>query len=421
MTAQIEVQGLYKLFGPKPAQAMELLKTAGIGKGELLEKHGHTVGLSDVSFSVESGEVFVVMGLSGSGKSTLVRCLNRLIEPTAGAVHVDGEELGAMDAAGLRAVRQRKFGMVFQRFALLPHRTIIDNVAFGLELQKMPRAERLERAREVIELVGLQGYENSYPDELSGGMQQRVGLARALAVDPDILLMDEPFSALDPLIRRDMQNELLRLQDQMQKTIVFITHDLDEAIKLGDRIAVMKDGEIRQIGTAEEILREPADDYVAEFVQDIDPAQVLTAEQIMFEPNAIVHSSAGPRTAVRAMRKNGLSSVFVLKEKRELAGLVTVDEAVHAAANGDNLAKILRDDFPQVAPETPLEELIPIAAKTQFPIAVVDDRHHLLGIIVRVTVLSSLMRERSRHLENGALGNGALGAESLAALSGRVH
>ncbi len=392
IVAKVKVEGLSKLFGPNPKQALKRMQREGISKEEMLNSHGHTVGLHDVSFEVESGELFVVMGLSGSGKSTLVRCLNRLIAPTAGTITLDGQEITSLQGDELRELRRHKVAMVFQRFALLPHRTILENVAFGLELQNVSAAERRAKAQEMIETVGLAGYEESLPDELSGGMQQRVGLARALSIDPDILLMDEPFGALDPLIRRDMQNELIRLQQQMQKTIIFITHDLDEAIKLGDRIAVMKDGEVRQIGTAEEILRRPADDYVREFVLDIDPAKVLTAEQIMFVSDTVAHLSQGPRTALRIMRRNGLSSVFVLGPKGVLAGIVTVDDAVKGMEENADLASLLRDDFPKVTPDTPVEKLIPIAAQARYPIAVVDDSGRLQGLIVRVTVLSSLTR-----------------------------
>lgn len=413
MGAKVRVESVYKLFGPNPKGALERLRREGLSKDELLRRHRHTVGLRDVSFTVNEGEVFVVMGLSGSGKSTLVRCINRLIDPTAGLIEVDGEDLTAMGPAQLREVRRKKMAMVFQSFALLPHRTVLDNVAFGLELQGVDPARRRERAREVIAAVGLEGWEDSLPEQLSGGMQQRVGLARALAIDPDILLMDEPFSALDPLIRRDMQNELLRLQSELKKTIIFITHDLDEAIRLGDRIAVMKDGEIRQLGTAEEILRRPADDYVAEFVQDIDPARVLTAQQIMFQPDTVVALQSGPRTAVRVMRRHGLSSVFVMEDHNRVAGIVTVDDAVEAAEKDLPLTALLRQDFPRVAPDTPLKELIPIAAQARFPIAVVEgDR--LLGIIVRVTVLSSLMREPAGN-PNGAAPEGLNGAAAEAA------
>lgn len=356
--------------------------------------------------------MFVVMGLSGSGKSTLVRCLNRLINPTAGSIRIDGEDITSLPDDKLREIRRHKVAMVFQRFALLPHRTVLDNVAFGLELQGVSSDDRHDRSREIIEMVGLKGWEDSLPEKLSGGMQQRVGLARALSIDPDILLMDEPFSALDPLIRRDMQNELVRIQDQMQKTIIFITHDLDEAIKIGDRIAVMKDGQVRQVGTPEEILRRPADDYVTEFVLDIDPAKVLTAEQIMFVPDTVVQMHAGPRTAVRVMRRHGLSSVFVVDKQKRARGLVTVDDAVQAIETDSGLDQILRDDFPKVRPTTPVEDLIPIAAQAQFPIAVVDDVGRLLGIIVRVTVLSSLTRLGQRE-DDGANSHDAVSHDAV--------
>lgn len=271
---------LWKVFGPKPDRALELA-AEGQDRRAILDETGCTVGVRDVSFSVQEGETFVVMGLSGSGKSTLIRCLARLTEPTAGQVLLDGEDFTAMSDAQLREVRRQKLSMVFQHFGLLPHRRVIDNVAYGLEIQHMPKVERHERAREVIEMVGLAGYESHFPQELSGGMQQRVGLARALAVDPEVLFFDEPFSALDPLIRRDMQEELIRLQQEMNRSLVFITHDFAEAIKLGDRIAIMKDGAFDQIGTAAELIKNPATEYVREFTRDIPKAKVLTAKDVM--------------------------------------------------------------------------------------------------------------------------------------------
>ena len=290
------VQDVWKVFGPKPERAMELADS-GASKAEVLEQTGCTVAVRDVSFAVNLGETFVVMGLSGSGKSTLVRCVAALIDVTRGAVTLDGDELTTMNEEALRNVRREKLSMVFQHFGLLPHRRVIDNVAYGLEVQKVPRAERQARALEVLDVVGLGGWGSHYPQQLSGGMQQRVGLARALAVDPEILFFDEPFSALDPLIRREMQDELLRLQSEMHSTIVFITHDFAEAIKLGDRIAIMKDGQLDQIGTAAELITNPATDYVREFTTDIPKAKVLTAGDVMHpadgqSPRGVVEMSA---------------------------------------------------------------------------------------------------------------------------------
>ena len=297
--AKIEVEGLYKIFGPHPKKAMHLL-SQGKTKDEIMADIRHGVGVDNASFKVEEGEIVVVMGLSGSGKSTLVRCLNRLIMPTAGKILIDGSDVLTMGDDELRQLRQRKMGMVFQNFALFPHRTVRENAALGLEIQGMEREERLKLADEALAMVGLEGWGDSYPRQLSGGMQQRVGLARALALSPDILLMDEAFSALDPLIRRDMQDELINLQEKMHKTIVFISHDLDEALKLGDRIILMKDGAIVQIGTPEQILTSPATEYVARFVEDVDITKVLTAETVMKRSEAVAYlRTDGPRACLR--------------------------------------------------------------------------------------------------------------------------
>src|ERR1700754_119183 len=284
MTSTIAVANLWKVFGPRPERVVGS-PLADLPRADLLSRTGYTAAVREVSFDVAPGEVFVVMGLSGSGKSTLVRCLTRLIEPTAGEVVFEGENIRTVDQKRLRALRRRKFAMVFQHFGLLPHRRVIDNVGFGLEIRGMSRAERRRRAGEVVELVGLAGYENSFPDQLSGGMQQRVGLARALAVDPQVLMFDEPFSALDPLIRRDMQNEVIRLHHELAKTMVFITHDLAEALKLGDRILIMRDGAVVQLGTPDEVVGAPADDYVRDFTSDVPKSHVLTLKWVMREPN----------------------------------------------------------------------------------------------------------------------------------------
>jgi glycine betaine/proline transport system ATP-binding protein len=276
----LEVKGLWKVFGPAENKIIGT-PDADLPRDELRKKTGSTIGLRDVSFQVWPGEVFVVMGLSGSGKSTLVRCITRLIEPTAGETLLDGDDICKASREKLRELRRRRFSMVFQHFGLLPHRKVIDNVAYGLEVRGESRDQRHERARQMIDLVGLQGHAESYPDQLSGGMQQRVGLARALAVDPEVMFFDEPFSALDPLIRRDMQNEVLRLHHEVGKTMVFITHDLAEALKLGDHIVIMRDGKVVQTGRPEEVVGAPADDYVADFVSDVPKSHVLTLRWIM--------------------------------------------------------------------------------------------------------------------------------------------
>ena len=333
MTNNIEdkiiVKNLVKIFGPRPRMAMRRLKE-GWSKEEILKRTGHTVGVNNVSFEVKEGEFFVIMGLSGSGKSTLIRCLNLLNKPTSGEIIVDGENIIDYDKESLRKFRQEKIAMVFQHFGLFPHRTIIDNVEYGLEVRGVEKEKRREIAMEALENVGLKGWEDKKPDELSGGMQQRVGLARALANDPDILLMDEPFSALDPLIRREMQLELLDMQAKLKKTIIFITHDVNEAFKLGDRVAVMRDGRIVQIGTSEDILENPSNEYIEDFVRDIDRSKVLQAKNIMKKPNALVSLKDGIKGAIKEMQDNSISSVFVVNKERQLEGIVTIDDCIEA-------------------------------------------------------------------------------------------
>lgn len=388
---KIQVQGLYKIFGPHPQQALEMLEQ-GKDKDEIMSATGHGVAVNNASFEVYAGETVVIMGLSGSGKSTLVRCLNRLITPSAGAVLVDGEDVASMDDAALRHLRQHKMGMVFQNFALFPHRTVLENAAMGLEIQGVPKSTRLQKAEEALALVGLDAWGSSFPRQLSGGMQQRVGLARALALSPDILLMDEAFSALDPLIRRDMQDELINLQGQMRKTIVFISHDLDEALKLGNRIVLMKDGEIVQVDTPERILTAPANEYVARFVQNVDITKVLTAESVMkpSETVAYLHSD-GPRAALRKMRKHNIAHLFVLNREHRLVGIVSADSAAHLAAQGQEyLTAAVRDDIKIVSPSTPAQELFSIMADLPYPLAVTDADQHLKGVVVRGSLVSAL-------------------------------
>lgn len=375
----------------------------GEGKEKIFADTGMTVGVNNASFEVKEGEFFVIMGLSGSGKSTLIRLVNRLIEPTAGEVLIDGEDIAKMDRNQLMHTRREKLGMVFQNFALFPNRTILRNVEYGLEIQGIPKEEREKKARESIEVVGLKGYENSKPSELSGGMQQRVGLARALATGSDILLMDEAFSALDPLIRKEMQDELVQLQNKLKKTILFITHDLDEALKVGDRIAIMKDGVIVQIGTPEEILTDPADDYVSSFVQDVDRSKVLLASHVLKQPDVVSFWRDGPRVAVRTMEEHGISSIFVVDKDRQLKGLLTIDAALEAIKQNKWGEEMLTLDYHVADPDTPLSELIVPSAETKFPIAVVSDGK-FKGIVSRVSILTGLALGKDQDLNEEVIG-----------------
>ncbi|MBU5594002.1 glycine betaine/L-proline ABC transporter ATP-binding protein [Amphibacillus sp. MSJ-3] len=388
----IEVKNLSKIFGKNIKQSLQLLDE-GKKKAEVLKQTGDTVGVNRASFEVQDGEIFVIMGLSGSGKSTLIRLINRLIEPTEGSVTIDGENLATMNKENLRRVRREKLSMVFQKFGLFPFRTILENTEYGLEIQGIDKGERTEKAKKALDLVGLADYADQYPDQLSGGMQQRVGLARALANDPEVLLMDEAFSALDPLIRKDMQDELIDLQQKMKKTIIFITHDLDEALRLGDRIALMRDGSIVQVGTPEEILVHPANDYVERFVQDVDRSKVLVAENIMRRPETINIDKHGPRVALERMREEGLSGIYITDSKRNLKGYITADEA-SAALNKNirDLNKVLNTDVPTVARDKPMQEIFDMIHDSPIPIAVVDDEK-LVGIIIRGSVLAALARE----------------------------
>lgn len=393
--AWIEIRGLFKIFGPHPKEVMALLEQ-GHAKEEVLSQSGHTVALQDINLDIEKGETFVVMGLSGSGKSTLVRCLNRLIEPTYGQITVDGDDVLKFSDEQLRQFRRSKMTMVFQRFGLMPHHNVLENVAFGLEIRGVGKEEREEKARHWIEIVGLKGWEESRIGELSGGMQQRVGLARALCNDPEILLMDEPFSALDPLIRREMQLELIDLQGRLNKTIIFITHDLDEALRLGDRIAILKDGQLIQVGTPEEILENPADDYVRDFTRDVNRSRVLTAASAMIEPYSVVKGRSGPRVALEMMRKDNHSSIFVTDYQNRLQGLVTVDDVVEATHNG--VKQLIEVELKQVhtcSPDSTLDELIPLLAGMKWPVAVVDSNNSLLGIVPRVAILTALSSQEA--------------------------
>ena len=386
--AAVEARNLYKVFGRKPGDVVRRLKS-GATRDDVTASG--TAAVIDASFTVKAGEIFVVMGLSGSGKSTLIRLLNGLLEPTAGDVAVMGTTITGLPSKKLRDVRQKHISMVFQHFALLPHRTVLDNLAYGLEVQGVPIAERRAKAETVLELVGLSGWGDKLPGELSGGMQQRVGLGRALAADTDVLLMDEAFSALDPLIRREMQEQLLELQSQLGKTIVFITHDLNEAMFLGDRIAVMRDGRVVQIGTPEEILTDPANDYVESFVQDVDRARVLTAASVMEPVRALVTVAAGPRAAVRTMRDLQTSAAFVVGHGRRLLGAVRDRDVMRQVRDGQSdLSSVIDDGIASVSRDEVLSELVELSVGSDLPLAVVDDNHRLLGVIPRVTLLAAL-------------------------------
>lgn len=410
MKEKIIVKNLTKVFGRHPLKALEAL-AKGKSKSAILSELKHVVGVQDVSFTIYEREVFVLMGLSGSGKSTLERLLNRLHEPTSGEIIIDGTDITKLSRRELREFRQKHFcGMVFQNFAILPHRTVIENVEFGLELQGVDKTVRREKAMKVIKQVGLSGNEDSYPDELSGGMQQRVGLARGLSVDAGIMLMDEAFSALDPLIRRQMQDELLELQNKMQKTIVFVTHDLDEAFRLGDRIAIMKDGRIEQIGTAEEIISRPASDYVRAFVEDMNRAAVLTAGAIMEPVKEKAFPGDGPRTVLRKIRKNNLTGILVTDTKRNLKGYIRARELAEHINKYKDQDRVPYDQNLIKQPTTvhkdlPLSEVITVYNDHTFgPVAVIDDDNRLEGVIVKGAIISALAGEDSPELtESGKI------------------
>jgi glycine betaine/proline transport system ATP-binding protein len=387
---KIRVENVYKIFGDSPDRALRMLEE-GKTKDEILEETGNVIGVNNASFEVQEGEIFVVMGLSGSGKSTMVRLLNRLIDPTFGTVEVEGENITELSDEQLRRLRARKMSMVFQRFALFPHRTVLENAAFGLEVQQISPSERDQRAKDALARVGLAGWESSYPGQLSGGMQQRVGLARALATDSDIMLMDEAFSALDPLIRREMQDQLLELQSELKKTIVFITHDLNEAMKLGDHIAVMRDGAIVQLGTAEDILSNPANDYVASFVQDVDRTRVIVASSVMRPPRDTIHPNDGPSVAMHKMRELQVSEMYVVASDRTVVGMVRDSDLAELSRRQErSIDSIIIKDFPRTTPDTPIADLYLLSAEHTIPLAVCDERDRLLGIVPRVSLLTAI-------------------------------
>lgn len=381
----LSVKGLWKVFG-RDSKRILSSKYANMSKDEIQKKTGCIVGLRNVELSVKKGEFYIIMGLSGSGKSTLIRNLIRLVDPSAGKVIVKGKDITKLSENDLLDFRKETFGMVFQHYGLLPHLTVLDNAAFGLKVRGLPKEEQVSIAMEALETVGLKGWEEYYPGNLSGGMQQRVGLARALANDPDILLMDEPFSGLDPLIRRQMQDEFVELQDKLQKTIVFVTHDLSEALKLGDRIAIMHDGEVAQVGTPEEIVTNPADDYVREFVQDASPAKVVTAGSIMVEPEFLLYSWEGPKTAMTILKKEKRPGAFVVDKEHRLLGVANRDRLEKFQASSDysdkaKLGKPVVREIPSVTEDTVLEELFSIVTANKYPVPVVSESGRLLGVV----------------------------------------
>jgi glycine betaine/proline transport system ATP-binding protein len=393
---KIIVKDLYKIFGPNPKKAIPLLKN-GQDKAEIFEKTGMTVGVNDASFTINSGEIFVVMGLSGSGKSTIVRMLNRLIEPTAGTVIVDNKDVTKMGPDELVSFRLHNMSMVFQSFALMPHLTVVENAAFGLELAGIEKTKRRERAIQALDQVGLSSWEDSYPDQLSGGMQQRVGLARGLAVDPDILLMDEAFSALDPLIRTEMQDELLKLQEQHQRTIVFISHDLDEALRIGDRIAIMEGGNVIQVGTPEEILQNPANDYVKAFFRGVDPTNVISAGDIARDsyPTIIKTKVGSLRAAHELLSGSDRDYGIVLDTKRRFLGIVSSDslrDAIEEGASDNPIDKGYVADTKPVKEADSMQDILPEVASKSWPIPVVDDDNVYKGIVSKNRFLKTLHR-----------------------------
>ncbi|GGH61947.1 glycine betaine/L-proline ABC transporter ATP-binding protein [Comamonas phosphati] len=397
MAKQIVIDHVFKVFGDDPKTALDLVRQ-GVSKQGILARTGQSIGVFDANLTIEAGEVFVVMGLSGSGKSTLVRMLNRLIEPTSGRILVDGQDINQLSDRDLRALRRKDISMVFQSFALMPHLTVLDNTAFGLELAGVDRATRQKQAQEALEQVGLGAWGASYPDELSGGMQQRVGLARALAADPSILLMDEAFSALDPIIRTEMQSELLRLQQIKRRTIVFISHDLDEAMRIGDHIAIMKDGQVVQVGTPDEILRSPADDYVRQFVRGVDTAAVFKACDIARQALTVIseHSDRGCRAALRLLEDSDRDHAYVLNARKRFLGVVS-SQSLRDALRGHHgplgLQKAFIPDVQSIASDTPVADLFGAVAALPCPLPVVDTDGKYLGVVSRTTMLKFLDRD----------------------------
>ncbi len=385
----LEVKNLSKLYGNEKKEAAKL-KNSGLTKDEVYAKTKTTIALWDVNLEVKDKEILVIIGLSGSGKSTLVRCFNLLNKPTSGSVFYKGEDLSKFNNKQLMDFRRNKISMVFQSFGLMSHRDVIGNVEYGLEVKGLSKEERHKKAKEMIEMVGLQGVEAEPISNLSGGMKQRVGIARALANDPEILLMDEPFSALDPLVRKDMQFELLTIQRKLDKTIVFITHDINEAFKLGDRVAIMKDGEVIQVDTPERMTSNPKTEYVKRFIDSADKTQVISVRNVMITPNSLVRLKDNPQIAIKAMKESGVSSAYVVSRKTKFRGVITLDDALRAQKEGLEIADVLIKDIITTSPDALLSDIIADATASRFPLAVVDEDNNLKGIVSKVHVLSSM-------------------------------
>jgi glycine betaine/proline transport system ATP-binding protein len=389
MTAKIEAKNLVKIYGENTDKALELFNR-GLSRSEIIQETGLTVGVAGVNFEIAEGEIFVIIGLSGSGKSTLLRCINGLLMPTSGSLLVDGSAVEKLNEEGLRKLRGEKISMVFQHFALLPNRTITDNVAFGLELRGTPLEERRERAQEALIKVGLEEWKDKLPEELSGGMKQRVGLARALVMDSDILLMDEPFGALDALIRAEMQEELISLQREIKKTVVFVTHDLDEALRLGDRIAIMRDGAIEQVGTADEILSDPANEYVEKFLQGIDVSKILDANSISKWPREVIRETEGVSVALHRMKKADTDYLFVLGARNKLVGMILQEDVLKLAKAKQTGIKDIIKETNSVQSNTIMRDVYPELRNAEKDLAVVDEKGRFLGVITHSILLMTL-------------------------------
>ncbi len=398
---KIKIENLVKIYGKNPAHALKLFREGG-NRDDILSATGHVLGVADVSLSIAEGELFVIMGLSGSGKSTLVRCLNRLIEPTSGHVYIDGEDVAKVDLKRLREVRRTKISMVFQRFGLFPHKSVLENTEYGLKMRGVPVEERQQKAFETLEIVGLQKWADYSPSSLSGGMQQRVGLARALATDAPILLMDEAFSALDPLIRREMQDELMRLQTELHRTIVFISHDIQEALKIGDRVAIMKDGYLVQVGTPEEIITNPVDDYIVAFTQDVNRAQVLKTGSIVRQTVPFILGQGSARAALEDMQAHQRRRMHVVDRQGKPVGILNRKDLESAVQGGvEEVETVMQTDFPTVEASTSLEEIFHLA-QYGAPIAVVNRKGKFKGVVEQSDILASIGR-----LSQGAEDGGA--------------
>jgi glycine betaine/proline transport system ATP-binding protein len=389
---QVIIKNVWKLYG-KDAKKVFTKKLMQESKAVIQEKTGCIVGMKNINLEIKKGEFYILMGLSGSGKSTLIRSLIRLVNTTKGNIIINNKDITKMNNEQLLHFRRDTFGMVFQHYGLLPHLTVLDNAAYGLKVKGIPKGERYAKAMQTLETVGLKGWEDYYPGSLSGGMQQRVGLARALANDPEILLMDEPFSGLDPLIRRQMQDELVELQEKLKKTIIFVTHDLHEALKLGDQIAILRDGEVVQVGTPEDIVTNPADEYVQEFVQDASPAKVLTAGSIMEEPTILTYAWEGPKTALTLIRANKRRAAFIVNKSRELLGVIREKELVSLLEQETKSKTIPMDSIKKVSTvteETLIEDLFSIVTENPWPIPVVDEKNRFKGIVTTDHIFESL-------------------------------